>query len=126
MGMTGLADLYATRAGPGSRATGPARPGSAASPANLEFDRQLAGVQAAKDFESVLLEQMMQSMRETVGEGGLLDEDEGSSQIQDMFWGFLSQDVANKGGMGLWKDIYRQIVGGEPPSAGPGRLELLK
>ena len=26
-----------------------------------------------------------------------------------MFWLYLARDVADKGGVGLWKDIYQQI-----------------
>jgi Rod binding domain-containing protein len=68
-------------------------------------DPQLA--QAAKDFESVLLGKMMEEMHNTVQDSGLL-EDSGSSQIQGMFWNFLAKDVADKGGVGLWKDLYDQ------------------
>lgn len=88
---------------------------------------QAAAVQAAKDFEGVLLQQVMQTMRETdESEGGLDGEDESSGQVKDLFWSFLSQDASNKGGMGLWKDIYRQTVGSEPPLDRPSQVELLK
>lgn len=63
--------------------------------------------QAAKDFESVLLAKMMEEMHNTVEDSGLL-EDSGSSQMQGMFWNMMAQDVANKGGLGLWKDLYDQ------------------
>ncbi|MCL2700315.1 MAG: rod-binding protein [Phycisphaerae bacterium] len=67
-------------------------------------------VRAAKDFESVLLNKLMEAMQATVPESGLL-EDGTSKQVQSIFWSYLSQDVADKGGMGLWKDLYRQLEG---------------
>ncbi|OHB45972.1 MAG: hypothetical protein A2178_03510 [Planctomycetes bacterium GWC2_49_10] len=65
-------------------------------------------VQVAKDFESVLLSKVFDEMRNTIPESGLV-EDETSGQMQGIFWMYLSQDVSQKGGMGLWKEIYQQI-----------------
>jgi len=65
-------------------------------------------VKAAKDFEAVLLNQLMEAMQSTIPESGLF-EDGTSKQVQSIFWSFLSQDAADKGGMGLWKDLYRQL-----------------
>lgn len=59
---------------------------------------------AAKDFESLLLHKLLQEMARTVDESPLL-EDSGSKQVKDMFWYYLAQDLADKGGMGLWKQI---------------------
>lgn len=65
-------------------------------------------MKVAKDFESILLGQLMNQMKETIGESGLL-EDGSSKQIQDMFWTFLSEDVADKGGLGLWENVYKTM-----------------
>ena len=65
-------------------------------------------VKAAKDFEAVLLNQLMEAMQATIPESGLL-EDGTTKQVQAIFWNYLSQDAADKGGMGLWKDLYRQL-----------------
>ncbi len=62
----------------------------------------------AKDFEGVLLNKIMDEMQNSVPESGLL-EDETSKQTRSLFWMYLSQDVASKGGFGLWKQIYAQI-----------------
>lgn len=64
-------------------------------------------VQAAKDFESVLLHKLMEEMQNTIPDSGLLG-DGAMEQLQGMFWGFLARDVADKGGIGLWKDLYEQ------------------
>ena len=89
-------------------------------------------VRVAKDFESVLLNKLMEAMQATVPESGLL-EDGTSKQVQAIFWNYLSRDVADKGGMGLWKDIYRQLsphdrlpaIADSMPDALP-QMEVLK
>jgi Rod binding domain-containing protein len=63
--------------------------------------------QLAKDFESVLLGKMLDQAKETTGNLGLDEEDGASEQVQGLFWMYLAQDIANNGGLGLWKDIYR-------------------
>lgn len=63
----------------------------------------------AKDFESVLIQNLMENMRATVDESGLLENDAGGQQVQSIFWSYLSQDVSQKGGLGLWKQISQQM-----------------
>jgi Rod binding domain-containing protein len=72
-----------------------------------------AAEKVAKDFESVLTHKLLEEMSRTVGESGLLDS-ETTGQVQGLFWFYLAQEVSDKGGLGLWKDIARQI---EPPEA---------
>jgi len=64
--------------------------------------------QAAKDFESVLLNKLLDEMKNTIGDWGF-DEDGVSKQVQGIFWLYLAQDIANQGGLGLWKDISELI-----------------
>jgi Rod binding domain-containing protein len=64
--------------------------------------------QAAKDFESVLLTKLLDVMKDTIGDWGF-DEDGASQQVQGLFWLYLARDIANQGGVGLWKDIYRSL-----------------
>ena len=63
----------------------------------------------AKDFESILLNRLLEEMNNTVGESGLLD-DKMSKQIYGIFTYYLSQDLAQKGGLGLWKQLHMQMV----------------
>lgn len=70
-------------------------------------------VESAKDFESLLVGKLVDSMKETIGSSGLL-EDEGSEQIQAMFWMHMSGAISQQGGVGLWKDIYKSIYGTAP------------
>jgi Rod binding domain-containing protein len=64
--------------------------------------------QAAKDFESVLLTKLLDVMKDTIGDWGF-DEDGASEQIQGLFWLYLARDIADQGGLGLWKDVYGSL-----------------
>ncbi len=66
--------------------------------------------QVAKDFESVLLSKLLDEMSKSVGNWGF-EKDGASKQVQGIFWLYLARDVANNGGMGLWKDIYKFLSG---------------
>ena len=66
---------------------------------------------------------LMEAMRQTVPEAGLLSSP-ATRQMESLFWFYLSQEVARKGGIGLWKDLARNLnlAGGEspvPPAEGP-------
>lgn len=65
-------------------------------------------IQVAKDFESVLLNQLLEKMGDTIGDWGLAKEGI-SKQIHGIFWLYLSQHIADNGGFGLWKDIYQAL-----------------
>jgi Rod binding domain-containing protein len=73
---------------------------------------------AAKDFESILLHRMLEEMRQSVPDSGLLD-GPGNEQIQSMFWYGLAQELSAKGGIGLWQQLSRQIQGLDNPPAKP-------
>lgn len=77
-----------------------AKLGGANSPQELQ--------KVAKDFESVLLVRLFQAMSSTVPTEGLLN-DPTTKQVNDMFWMYLAQDLAENGGMGLWQDIYKNM-----------------
>jgi len=68
--------------------------------------------QIAKDFESVLLNKMLDQMKNTIGDWGF-EKDGPSNQVQGIFWMFLSRDIANNGGIGLWKDIHQFLTNAE-------------
>lgn len=72
--------------------------------------------QIAKDFESVLLTKLLDGMKNTIGNWGL-DKDSASEQVQGIFWLYLARDIANQGGLGLWKDIYEFVINGETKGA---------
>jgi Rod binding domain-containing protein len=68
--------------------------------------------QAAKDFESVLLNKLLDEMKDSIVDWGS-EKDGASEQIQGIFWLYLARDIANNGGLGLWKDIYQFLINGE-------------
>ncbi len=82
--------------------------------AGRQFDKDdQAARQVARDFESILLTKLVQAMSETIPDSGLFD-DGITKQVKDMFWSFLAQDVGERGGMGMWPEIYQQIKGMTP------------
>jgi Rod binding domain-containing protein len=74
--------------------------------------------QVAKDFESVFISKLLDQMKDTIGDWGF-ERDGASQQIHGIFWLYLARDVANKGGFGLWKDIYNLLTS----SDGTGRID---
>jgi len=65
--------------------------------------------QIGKDFESVLLTKLFEQVQASIEDSGFDDQDSGAQQVRGMFWLHLARDVADKGGLGLWKDIYQHI-----------------
>ena len=75
-------------------------------------------IQAAKDFESVLLDRLFQEMKRTIPKAQLLGGAAGE-QVWDLFWSQLAMDVASRGGLGLWKQVVQQFgVGTSAGAAG--------
>ena len=62
---------------------------------------------AARDFESILLHKLLQEMKNTIPDSGLAGSG-ATKQLQGLFWSFLARDLAEKGGLGLWKDLYAE------------------
>ncbi len=73
--------------------------------------------QVAKDFESILLTKLLDEMKNSIVDWGL-EKDAASKQIHGIFWLYLARDVANSGGLGLWKDIYQFLSDSEQASTG--------
>jgi Rod binding domain-containing protein len=63
--------------------------------------------QVAKDFESVFIGKLLDQAERTIGDWGFEEQDGTSSQVRGLFWLLLAREVADKGGFGLWKDVYR-------------------
>jgi Rod binding domain-containing protein len=62
--------------------------------------------QVAKDFESVLITNLLNDVENAIGKWGF-DEEGVSTQIKGMFGMFLGRSLAAEGGFGFWKDIYQ-------------------
>jgi len=82
-----------------------------------------AMVQAAKDFEGVLAARLVEELRSTVGESGLL-ESPGGQQMQDLFWFHLAQEVSKSGGLGVWKQVYNQMKSAAQAGPAPAASRL--
>ena len=78
--------------------------------------------QIAKDFESVLLSRMLDQMKNSIGNWGF-EKDGPSNQVQGIFWMYLAQDIANNGGIGLWKDIYQFLANADKANAAGKSLD---
>lgn len=70
---------------------------------------------ACQDFESVFISMMFKEMRKTVQKTELMGK---TSMTEELFTGMLDDEVsksfADRGGIGLWKMLYKQMA----PSAG--------
>jgi len=66
------------------------------------------GLKAARGFEAILLHRLVEAMRETIPDSGLLSSGTGR-QVEGLFWFYLAQEMAEKGGIGLWKDLARKL-----------------
>jgi Rod binding domain-containing protein len=77
--------------------------------------------QLAKDFESVFLTKLFDEVKNSIEDSGF-DEDVAADQVHGMFWSYLAQDVANKGGFGLWQDLYQQFKAMEGADASSGSV----
>ena len=78
--------------------------------------------QIAKDFESVLLNRMLDQMKNSIGNWGF-EKDGPSNQVQGIFWMYLARDMANNGGIGLWKDIYQFLFNSDKANAAGKSLD---
>ena len=67
-----------------------------------------AAGKVARQFEGVMLQQMLKSMRDSVEEGGLFS-DESTKTYMGMLDNQLATQIAERGGIGLAKTIERQL-----------------
>jgi flagellar protein FlgJ len=64
-----------------------------------------------KQFEGVLLNEMMKSMRKTVPEsGGLFSAGNGQRTARDMYDERLTQSLAGRDALGIGKGIYERLM----------------
>ena len=65
---------------------------------------------ACSEFEAIFIQQMLQSMRKTVVSSGLLENGLGKGIYESLFDQQLSQCLSKRGGLGIGRMIYDQIV----------------
>ena len=84
-----------------------AEPGGLGAGADIDVeDEKLKKV--ARDFESVFIHELLKRMEDTIPESEM--EDQSSKQIKGMYWSYMAEAVADRGGFGLWKNIYDAMV----------------
>jgi len=79
---------------------------------------------AVREFESILLVRLFEEMKRAIPEGGLLN-DPTCKQMNDLFWYYLAQDLAAKGGLGVADELYRQVARQTRPQMSQGTTEQL-
>ena len=62
------------------------------------------------DFESIFIEKMLSSMRNTVDDSSLFGKGLGSDIYQGMFDTEMAKEMAGSGGMGIGDLLYRELV----------------
>lgn len=111
---------------PKAAVSGQAAPSQSEACDNPPVDgREQQKKQIAKDFESVLLTKLFDQVKESIGHVSLDDEEEdgAAEQVHGLFWYYLAQDVADKGGFGMWKDIYQNFNGIERARTGGALID---
>lgn len=71
---------------------------------------------ACQDFEAVLVHMMLKTMDKTIESSGLVN-DSAEKHARGMLWMTLSQEIAEAGGLGLWKSLERSLA--DVPGTGP-------
>ncbi len=89
---------------------------------NIDSASEEKKEQVSKDFESLLINNLLNEMKNTIGDWGF-EQDGPCRQIQGIFWFYLAQELANKGGFGLWKDIYQYLESSEQITQKAGLLD---
>ncbi len=79
-------------------------------------DRSEDSIEVAKKFESILFNQMINEMKNTIGQWGE-EKDGPSQQVHSLFWSQLGQNLGEKGGLGLWQDIHQNLFNGTDASS---------
>ena len=65
---------------------------------------------ACTEFESIFIQSLLKSMRQTVPKGTFLDGGPGKGLFESMFDQELSKHLATKGGVGLGKMMYENLM----------------
>lgn len=100
----------------GNFTDGAGKPGIMGSQTAASGDREKSDAKLRKacaDFEGVLLQYMFESMKKTVGEGGVFGGGAQQRMYESMFIQEVSATLARKSGIGIGDALYRQLKGRE-------------
>ncbi len=65
--------------------------------------------QVAADFEEIFMNMLLKSMRQTVGDGGLIEKDNQSQIFNSMLDEAFAEKLANAGGVGISDLLIKQF-----------------
>jgi Rod binding domain-containing protein len=80
---------------------------------------------AVKDFESILIYQMLKSMRQTVMESGLTEESPGKDYYMGMFDSEVAKSIASQQNDNMAETLYRQLSAISKPASNPIKQPVL-
>jgi len=75
---------------------------------NDQEDKKLR--EACKDFESLLIKQMLDAMKKTVPESNLIDKNQGEKYFEDMLYQEYADSMADTESLGISDMMYRQLT----------------
>ncbi len=70
---------------------------------------------ACQDFEAIFIQSMFQSMRKTIPEGGLFEQDHATKMYQEMMDQEMATKISRHQSLGLAEQMYRQMEKLLPP-----------
>lgn len=88
-----------------------------------QVDPRTPAADAARKFETLLLHKLVDTMRQTIPDEGLLSSPTGK-QLEGLFWHHLADMIGEQGGMGLHSQLQRQIDTFDGGPDAPPSLEL--
>jgi len=65
--------------------------------------------EACRDFEAILIKQMLDSMRKTVPENSMVKENQGEKIFEDMLYQEYATSMADTGSLGISDIMYQQM-----------------
>lgn len=75
-------------------------------PASMDKDRLM---DVCRDFESLFIKQMLDSMRKTVNKSGLIERGMGEDIFEDMLYDEYAKKIANTANLGISRLLYNQL-----------------
>jgi peptidoglycan hydrolase FlgJ len=78
---------------------------------------------ACKDFEAILLNKMLSTMRESLPEGGLFEKSFGEKIYQSMLDEEMTKQMAHGKGIGIADMLYQHLKQSIKPAAGEEALK---
>ncbi|HLA27713.1 MAG TPA: rod-binding protein [Syntrophales bacterium] len=78
--------------------------------AREKSDKEKKLRKACADFESLLIYQMVKTMRKTVPDSGLLNKISGKDTYEMIMDQKLAEELAGKGGLGIQKVLFNQLT----------------